>query len=44
MVNPVGHVWHKNVEPLTLDALLALYREAVDLRPLDPRIGIWPNP
>jgi hypothetical protein len=43
MVNPAMHVWQKSVAQLTPEALLELFREAVDLRPPDPRTGIWPS-
>lgn len=42
MVNPAVHVWQKDVRPLTATTLLELFREAVDLRPPDPRTGAWP--
>ena len=42
MLHPATHVWQKDVEPLTLESLLGLFREAVDLRSPDPRTGIWP--
>jgi Protein kinase domain len=41
MVNPAMHVWQKSVVQLTPETLLDLFREAIDLRPPDPRTGIW---
>jgi hypothetical protein len=41
MVHPVLHVSSKAVTALTAETLLELFQEAVDLRPLDPRTGIW---
>jgi Protein kinase domain len=42
MLHPVMlHPWTKTVTPLTAESLLELFREAVDLRPPDPRTGIW---
>ncbi len=41
MLRPVMHVWSKKVTPLTAETLLELFQEAVDLRPPDPRTGIW---
>ena len=41
MLHPVMHVWSKTVTPLTAETLLELFQEAVDLRPPDPRTGIW---
>ena len=41
MINPAMHVWQKSVEQLTAETLLDAFREAVDLRPPDPRTGIW---
>jgi hypothetical protein len=41
MLNPVMHVWIKTVTALTAESLLELFQEAVDLRPPDPRTGIW---
>ena len=41
MLHPVLHVWSKAVTALTAETLLELFQEAVDLRPLDPRTGIW---
>lgn len=43
MVNPAMHVWQKSIEQLTAKTLLDLFREAVDLRPPDPRTGMWPS-
>ncbi len=43
MVHTAMHVWQKSVEQLTAKTLLDLFREAVDLRPPDPRTGIWPS-
>jgi hypothetical protein len=44
MIRPAGfHAWQKSVEPLTSGSLLGLFREAVDLRPPDPRTGLWPT-
>lgn len=41
MLRPVMHVWSKTVTTLTAETLLDLFQEAVDLRPPDPRTGIW---
>jgi hypothetical protein len=41
MLHPVMHVWSKTVTALTAETLLELFQEAVDLRPPDPRTGIW---
>jgi hypothetical protein len=41
MVNPAMHVWQKAVVQLTAESLLDVFKEAVDLRPPDPRTGIW---
>ena len=41
MLHPVLHVWSKAVTALTAEKLLELFQEAVDLRPPDPRTGIW---
>jgi serine/threonine protein kinase len=41
MIHPVRHVWQMAVERLSTDTLLGLFREAIDLRPPDPRTGIW---
>jgi hypothetical protein len=41
MLRPVTHVWSKTVTTLTAETLLELFQEAVDLRPPDPRTGIW---
>jgi len=42
MLHPVMfHPWSKTVTPLTAETLLELFQEAVDLRPPDPRTGIW---
>jgi hypothetical protein len=41
MLHPVMHVWNKTVTALTAETLLELFQEAVDLRPPDPRTGIW---
>ena len=41
MLHPVLHVWSKAVTALTAETLLELFQEAVDLRPPDPRTGIW---
>ena len=41
MLRPVMHVWSKTVTTLTAETLLELFQEAVDLRPPDPRTGIW---
>ena len=40
---PPGHVppWTKTVTLLTAETLLGLFQEAVDLRPPDPRTGLW---
>ena len=35
------HPWTKTVTPVTAETLLELFQEAVDLRPPDPRTGIW---
>jgi hypothetical protein len=35
------HVWSKTVTALTSETLLGLFQEAVDLRPPDPRTGLW---
>lgn len=43
MIHPVMHVWDKTVVALTTDTALELFQEAVDLRPPDPRTGIWPS-
>jgi hypothetical protein len=43
MVHSAMHAWQKAVVPLTAETLLDLFREAVDLRPPDPRTGIWPS-
>lgn len=43
MVNPALHAWQKAVGQLTAGTLLDLFREAIDLRPPDPRTGIWPR-
>lgn len=43
MIHPAMHVWQKAVVQLTAQTLLDLFREAVDLRPPDPRTGIWPG-
>jgi hypothetical protein len=40
MVNPAMHVWQKSVVQLTAETLLDVFREAVDLRPPDPRTGM----
>ncbi|MFF3097711.1 protein kinase [Streptomyces cyaneofuscatus] len=42
MLHPALHVWSKTVEVLTAETLLDLFKEAVDLRPPDPRTGRWP--
>ncbi len=41
MLRPGMHVWSKTVTTLTAETLLELFQEAVDLRPPDPRTGIW---
>lgn len=41
MLHPVMHVWSKTVTALTAETLLGLFQEAVDLRPPDPRAGLW---
>lgn len=41
MVHTAMHSWQKTVVPLTALTLLDLFREAIDLRPPDPRTGIW---
>ncbi|MBV9024253.1 MAG: protein kinase [Streptomycetaceae bacterium] len=41
MLHPALHVWSKTVETLTAETLLELFKEAVDLRPPDPRTGLW---
>lgn len=41
MVHPAMNVWQKAVVQLTAETLLDLFREAVNLRPPDPRTGIW---
>ncbi len=41
MLRPVMHVWSKKVTPLATQALPELFREAAELRPSDPRTGIW---
>ncbi|MCZ4098061.1 serine/threonine-protein kinase [Streptomyces sp. H39-C1] len=41
MLHPALHVWNKTVEVLTAETLLNLFQEAVDLRPPDPRTGLW---
>ena len=41
MLHPVMHVWSKTVTALTAETLLGLFQEAVDLRPPDPRTGIY---
>ena len=41
MLRPVMHVWSKTVTTLTAETLLVLFQQAVDLRPPDPRTGIW---
>jgi hypothetical protein len=41
MLRPVMHVWSKTVTTLTAETLLELFQQAVDLRPPDPRTGIW---
>lgn len=41
MLHPVLHVWSKAVTALTAETLLELFQEAVDLRPPNPRTGIW---
>jgi hypothetical protein len=44
MVHPASfHSWQKAVVLLTPEALLELFREAVDLQPPDQRTGIWPQ-
>jgi serine/threonine protein kinase len=43
MIHPGLHVWNKTVVPLTANAALELFQEAVDLRPPDPRTGHYPN-
>jgi hypothetical protein len=41
MLQPIMHVWQKEVERLTPESMFRLFREAIDLRPPDPRTGIW---
>jgi hypothetical protein len=41
MLRPVMHVRSKTVTTLTAETLLELFQQAVDLRPPDPRTGIW---
>jgi serine/threonine protein kinase len=41
--SPGMHVWKKTTAALTPRTALELFREAVDLRPPDPRTGIWPS-
>lgn len=41
MLHPVMHVWSKTVTALTAETLLGLFQEAVDLRPPNPRTGLW---
>ena len=44
MIRPaMFHPWTRTVTLLTAETLLGLFREAVDLRPPDPRTGIWPS-
>lgn len=43
MIHPAMHVWQKAVVSLIIEAMLDLFREAVELRPPDPRLGTWPN-
>jgi serine/threonine-protein kinase len=43
MIHSAMHVWQKDVVPLTVQTSLELFREALDLRPPDPRTGIWPS-
>ena len=40
-LHPVMHVWSKTVTALTAETLLGLFQEAVDLRPPNPRTGLW---
>lgn len=41
MLHPVLYVWSKAVTALAAEILLELFQQAVDLRPPDPRTGIW---
>jgi serine/threonine-protein kinase len=41
MIHSAMHTWQKSVVPLTTESVLDLFREAVDLRPPDPRTGLW---
>ncbi|MFE5595373.1 protein kinase [Streptomyces sp. NPDC056549] len=41
MLHSAMHVWTKRVETLTAETLLGLFKEAVDLRPQNPRTGLW---
>jgi len=44
MIRPVMfHAWTKTVVPLTAEAALQLFQEAVDLQPPDPRTGLYPT-
>jgi len=43
MIHPAIHVWSKTSVALTAETALGLFQEAVDLRPQDPRTGIWPS-
>ncbi len=43
MIHPaIGHPWTTTVVPLTAEATLKLFQEAVDLQPPDPRTGLYP--
>ena len=42
MIHSGMHVWSKTITPLTPTTALELFKEAVDLRPPDPRTGLWP--
>jgi hypothetical protein len=37
------HHWTKTIVPLTAEEALKLFQEAVDLRPPDPRTGLYPT-
>jgi hypothetical protein len=41
--NPGIYAWRHTVDPLTADAALDLFQEAVDLQPPDPRTGLYPG-
>ena len=42
MIHPAMHVWSLQVVHANVDVIVGLFREAVDLRPPDPRTGLWP--